>query len=171
MESFHTFEAYFNKEMATIKQISDYVIFRCKAEGDTDLSALKHQKLLYYIQAWHLAFYGKQAFEGDFQAWIHGPVNREIYELYRDRKYLYSEMTVEDMVEPDVVTKIDEEIKGHVDTILDAYAKFSATELESMTHQEEPWIEARKGYAPNQRCEKVIDPSLMQKYYSGRLAK
>ena len=74
--------------MATINQISDYVIFRSKAEGDADLSALKHQKLLYYIQAWHLAFNGTPAFEADFQAWIHGPVNREIYELYKDKKYL-----------------------------------------------------------------------------------
>ena len=65
--------------MATIIQISDYVIFRCKAEGDTDLNCLKHQKLLYYIQAWHLAFFGIKAFEGDFQAWIHGIKIQNIY--------------------------------------------------------------------------------------------
>jgi len=155
--------------MATIKQISDYVIFRIKAEGEGDLSALKHQKLLYYIQAWHLAFYGKKAFESDFQAWIHGPVNREIYETYKDRKYLYSEMSIDDVQDLEGLSKIDDETKEHVDTILDSYAKFTATQLEIMTHQEDPWIEARKGYAPNQRCENIISDELMKNYYASRL--
>lgn len=164
-----TFAEHFNNKMATINQISDYVIFRCKAEGDTDLSALKHQKLLYYIQAWHLAFYQKPAFEADFQAWIHGPVNREIYELYKDKKYLYSEMNLEDITDTGVAEKLEDELKLHIDTILDGYAKFSATQLEIMTHQEEPWIEARKGFAPNQRCENIINNETMQKYYAARL--
>lgn len=156
--------------MVTINQISDYVIFRCKVEGNTDLSALKHQKLLYYIQAWHLAFYEKPAFEAEFQAWIHGPVNREIFDQYKDSKYLYSEMNISDMTDAAVVDKLDDDIKLHVDTILDSYAKFSATQLEIMTHEEEPWIEARKGYASNQRCENVISNEIMHKYYASRLS-
>jgi uncharacterized phage-associated protein len=155
--------------MATIIQISDYVIFRCKAEGDTDLNCLKHQKLLYYIQAWHLAFFGIKAFEGDFQAWIHGPVNRDIYDLYKDSKYLYSEMNIEDVKDIDVIEKLPEDLKQHIDTILDAYAKFSPTELENMTHNEKPWIEAREGVAPNERCERSINPETMRTYYASRL--
>jgi uncharacterized phage-associated protein len=157
--------------MASINQISDYVIFRCKAEGNSDLSALKLQKLLYYIQAWHLAFYGTKAFDGDFQAWIHGPVNRDIYDLYKDTKYLYSEMTINDVKDADVINKIEDSLKIHVDTILDSYASFSATQLEIMTHQEEPWIEARQGYQANQRCENIISEASMQKYYAARLSK
>lgn len=155
--------------MAKINEISDYVIFRCKAEGDTDLSALKHQKLLYYIQAWHLAFHQRPAFEADFQAWIHGPVNRDIYEIYKDTKYLYSEMNLEDITDISFAEKLDAEMKVHIDTILDSYAGFSATQLEIMTHQEEPWIEARKGYAPTQRCENIISNDVMQRYYAARL--
>lgn len=154
--------------MVTINSVSDYVIFRCKAEGDTDLSTLKHQKLLYYIQAWHLAFYGKPAFEADFQAWIHGPVNKEIYQIYKDSKYLYSEMSLEDIIDSDY-QNLDSAIKLHIDTVLDSYAKFSATQLEIMTHQEDPWLEARRGYATNQRCENVINNNSMQKYYASRL--
>jgi uncharacterized phage-associated protein len=155
--------------MTTITQISDYVIFRCKAEGDTDLSALKHQKLLYYIQAWHLAFYGEPACDSDFEAWIHGPVNREIYDLYKENKYLYSEMNIEDIKDANVAIDLDPEMKFHIDTILDSYAKFSATQLETMTHQEEPWIEARKGFAPNEKCTKVIRQETIQNYFASRL--
>ncbi|HML85126.1 MAG TPA: DUF4065 domain-containing protein [Bacteroidales bacterium] len=155
--------------MATIYQISDYVIFRCKSEGNVDLSILKHQKLLYYIQAWHLAFHNVPAFDASFQAWIHGPVNREIYELYKENKYLYSEMSIEDMLDPNVIDKLSSNIKEHVDIILDSYAKYSATDLEIMTHQEEPWIEARKGFKPNERCENDIKNETMTRYYAARL--
>ena len=156
--------------MATIFDVSDYVIFRCKSEGDTDLSTLKHQKLLYYIQAWHLAFFeGEKAFDGDFQAWIHGPVNREIYAFYKDSKYLYSELEIVDIKDINSINLLDEGLKMHIDSILDSYAKYTATQLEIMTHEEQPWIEARGGIAPNERCENIISDIAMQKYYSARL--
>ncbi|MBU0695987.1 MAG: DUF4065 domain-containing protein [Bacteroidetes bacterium] len=155
--------------MSTIHTISDYIIFRLKAEGENDLSALKHQKLLYYIQAWHLAFFGKRAFDSDFQAWIHGPVNREIYEVYKDRKYLYSEMKMEDIQNMDSVLEVKGELKEHVDTILETYAKYTAIQLEIMTHDEDPWIEARKGYSENERCEVVISNETMKSFYANRL--
>lgn len=155
--------------MASVKQISDYVIFRLKSEGQTDLSVLKLQKLLYYIQAWHLAFFQRRAFEGEFQAWIHGPVNREIYDLYKDKKYLYSEINLDDISDPEVTEKLDEELKIHIDTILEAYAKFSGIQLEIMTHDEFPWVEAREGYKPNQRCEVSIKDTSMIDYYGARI--
>lgn len=157
--------------MVNIHQISDYVIFRCKSEGNTDLSVLKHQKLLYYIQAWYLAFHNIPLFSNNFQAWIHGPVNREIYDRYKESKYLYSEMNIEDINDKDVLNKLSKDIKLHVDSVLDAYAGFSAIQLEIMTHQEDPWIEARKGYETNERCEEVIKDTTMKDYYSARLPK
>ncbi len=155
--------------MNTVFQVSDYIILRCKSEGETDLSALKHQKLLYYVQAWHLAFYGTKAFDSDFQAWIHGPVCRDIFDFYRTKKYLYSEMGLEDILDLNVSDKLSKDLKLHIDTILESYARYSANQLEIMTHEEDPWIEARRGYLPNQRCENVIGEDSMQVYYSSRL--
>lgn len=156
--------------MKSIIEVSDYIIFRCKSEGQNDLSTLKHQKLLYYVQAWHLAFYGEKAFDSDFEAWIHGPVCKEIYEIYKDSKGLYSEMFIEDIKNEKIIDSIGTELKIHIDTILDSYGKFTATQLELMTHDERPWIEARKGYNSNQRCSVEIDNEVMKKYYSARLA-
>jgi len=156
--------------MVKIQQISDYVIFRSKVEGNSDLSCLKHQKLLYYIQAWHLAFNeGRPLFNETFEAWIHGPVNREIYNLYKDSKFLYSEMDLEDVQDKDINENLPSDIKNHVNNILDSYAKYSATELEIMTHQEFPWIEARGGVPTNQRCFNEINNKTMYKYYADRL--
>jgi uncharacterized phage-associated protein len=155
--------------MATIQQVSDYVIFRLKGEGANSLDTLKHQKLLYYIQAWSLAFTGREMYDANFQAWLHGPVNREIYNLYKDSKYLYSEMHINDITDMLNINRLTDDEKLHIDSILEAYAPFSSTQLEHMTHNEEPWIEARVGYDSYARCEEVIKPQTMQKYYAARL--
>ncbi|MBC5775734.1 DUF4065 domain-containing protein [Pontibacter sp. KCTC 32443] len=155
--------------MYNINTICDYVILRLKSEGEDFLTNLRLQKLLYYVQAWHLAFNKEKLFEGDFQAWIHGPVNREIYDRFKDSKGLYSEIHLADLLDENCFQNIDEESRKHVDVILENYGKFSGTQLEYMTHQEEPWIDARKGYSPSQRCEIVINNELMGDYYRARL--
>jgi uncharacterized phage-associated protein len=156
--------------MENINDVCDYVIFRVKSEDDTSLSNLKLQKLLYYTQAWHLAFHSKKLFEGDFQAWIHGPVNREIFERFKQTKSIYSEITIEDILNNTVSDKLNSPIKEHIDTILESYAKFSGTQLEYMAHNEEPWLSARIGLSNSDRCEQVIDEKLMETYYKSRLS-
>ena len=70
--------------MITINEVCDYIIFRLKSEGKGSLNHLKLQKLLYYVQAWHLAFYGETfSLMENFKAWIHGPVNRTIYNRFK----------------------------------------------------------------------------------------
>lgn len=154
--------------MFSVFQISDYLIYSTKVEGRFNLSVLKHQKLLYYIQAWYLAFYGKKIFEGDFEAWVHGPVNKEIYDFYKDTKYIFSELELQD-IKDNSFKELPEEVKLHIDTILDAYAKYSSSELERMTHEETPWIEARNGLNEYERGSVVINPKTMENYYKARL--
>jgi uncharacterized phage-associated protein len=157
--------------MYTANQIADYVIFRLISDEDqAELANLKLQKLLYYIQAWHLAFFDKVLFEGKFQAWIHGPVNREVYDRFKESKYLYSSIEIKDIQNVDLILDVTTDDRIHINTVLDSYAKFSATELEIMTHREDPWIQARKGYSDTQRCEKEIDEIIMKNYYKKRLA-
>lgn len=155
--------------MYQINEIADYVIVRLKNEDSSSLVNLKLQKLMYYIQAWHLAFYDKALFDGKFQAWIHGPVSRELYDRFKDTKSLYSEVELSDIVTKDF-EHFDENTKAHIDNILEAYAQFSGYQLEIMTHREEPWIAARKGFDPMERCENEIDENLMTQYYKNRLS-
>jgi uncharacterized phage-associated protein len=154
--------------MYSVVDISDYLIFSTKVEGRFNLSVLKHQKLLYYIQAWYLAFYGKKLFNEDFEAWVHGPVNKEIYNLYRDTKYIFSELELSDIHREDYKS-LPDEVKLHIDTILDSYAKFTAAELERMTHEERPWLQAREGLNEYERGNIVIDNSTIESYYKARL--
>ena len=155
--------------MYTVNQIADYTIFRLTSEDTSGVPNLKLQKLLYYIQAWHLAFNETTLFDGKFQAWIHGPVNREIYDRFKEAKYLYSSITSDDIQNIDEIENIDADAKIHIDNILETYASYTGVELEMMTHREEPWIAARQGLPETARCETEIDENLMRDYYKQRL--
>ena len=151
-----------------INDVCDYIITKL-TEGGEDLNLLKLQKLLYYVQAWHLAFKDTPLFENKFQAWVHGPVNREIYDRFNNEKTLYSQITQEDVRTDFVLESIDTDNQLVIDNVLEIYAPYSGTQLEEMTHNEKPWISARDGYRSSQRCEVTLDESLIGDYYRARL--
>lgn len=153
-----------------IHQACDYIITRLKGEDEGSyLNNLKLQKLLYYSQAWYLAFTGQKLFEDRFQAWVHGPVNRAIYNRFKDTKSIYSEVTLGDVLDPNAADRINVDAKKHIDSVLEAYAQYSGVQLEYMTHNEEPWLEARHGFAPMARCEEYISEDTMTRYYRARV--
>lgn len=154
--------------MIEINDLADYIITKL-SEGGESLSNLKLQKLAYYCDAWHLAFKGEKLVDSDFQAWIHGPVSRELYDRFSSTKSLYSDISIENRSE-DFQLESVASVSGHIDTVLESYGKFSGAQLEEMTHRELPWIEARKGYRPSQRCENVLDNEVITKYYKSRLS-
>ncbi len=151
-----------------IDNACDYIIQRVIASGEM-LSNLKLQKLLYYVQAWNLVFENKPLFDGKFQAWVHGPVSRNIYARYATTKTLYSDITVSDVSQDFDPKSLDVNETSHIDRVLSVYAKFSGAQLEEMTHREDPWVQARDGYEPFERCEKDIDEEIMKRYYAQRL--
>lgn len=72
-----------------INDVADYVILRLNQDEENNLLInLKLQKLLYYIQAWSLAIRGRIFFEGEFQAWVHGPVSPTLYNRFKTNKSL-----------------------------------------------------------------------------------
>ena len=148
--------------------VCDYIIHRVCAAGGA-LNELKLQKLMYYVQAWNLAFNGKPLFDGRFQAWVHGPVNRELYDRFGATKSLYSQITSDDISADFQTTLLPDEARQHIDSVLETYAGFTGTQLEELTHREEPWIAARRGYRDSERCEVEIDEELMRSFYGARL--
>ena len=152
--------------MYNINDITDYVIINLTEEDEHSLINLKLQKLLYYIQAWCLGIYERSFFNGEFQAWAHGPVNTEIYDRFKSSKNLYSFITIDDVIKHDLDIK-QEDIK-FIDWILENYAPFSGIELEHMTHNEQPWIEARGNTPALSKCTNVITNASMISYYGKR---
>ena len=151
-------------KMNSIHDIADYIILRVKSEDkDASLINLKLQKLLYYVQAWSYGINKKPMFDGEFEAWVHGPVNREIYNRFNPAKYLYSEINVSDCLNRDASLSPDD--AEFIDFILENYLKYSGAELERLSHNEMPWIKTRGDLNVNERCDKVITPELMMEYY------
>ena len=43
---------------------------------------LKLQKLLYLAQGYSYAFYDRPLFKDDLEGWVHGPVVRNVYDIF-----------------------------------------------------------------------------------------
>jgi uncharacterized phage-associated protein len=152
----------------TIDDAADYIILRLVSGGE-HINLLKLQKLVYYAQAWNMAIRGKPLFDGKFQAWVHGPVSRKLYDRFSESKSLYSPVSESDLQTGFDPNRISPEDRAHIDAVMEVYAPFSGSQLEEMTHQELPWQSARRGFEPSQRCEIEIDELLVSQYYSQRL--
>lgn len=145
--------------------VTDYMILRLNSDESMNLINLKLQKLLYYLQAWSLGINNERFINCSFEAWVHGPVCRQIYDRLKGQKNLYSLITTDDLQTQEPNTLIEAIDIEFINFILDNYAGFSGTELETMTHKETPWIETRRGLNPMQGCNKEIPEDMMQTYY------
>lgn len=152
----------------TLDDTVDYVILQT-VTGGVCMNLLKLQKLVYYAQAWNLAIKNRPLFTGRFQAWVHGPVSRELYDRFAATKSLYSPVLESDVRVGFDPNSVNPEDRAHINVVLEVYAEFSGSQLEEMTHQEDPWMAARIGFEPGQRCENEIDEDLMREYYAKRL--
>jgi uncharacterized phage-associated protein len=146
----------------------DYIIVKL-SEGGVFLNVLKLHKLLYYCQAWNLAFGRGRLFQSSFQAWVHGPVSREIYDRFVQSKALYSPVSTNDVRAGFDPGALPEHERAVLNSVLEVYAPLSGDQLEEMTHREDPWIEARAGVAPAARSENIISEATMQRFYAARL--
>lgn len=144
--------------MATARDVARYVVRYFQEAGDP-VTNLKLQKLLYYVQGWHLALKGTPAFNDRLEAWIHGPVQPGVYGMYKALRW--NPITVESDC-----PKLDDELKGHVDEVLKVYGVESGYQLERRTHTEPPWIQARGHLPPDQESTAVISPTSMKDYFS-----
>ena len=126
------------------------------------LTNLKLQKLVFYAQAWFLANYKAPLFDENFQAWVHGPVLPSLYKKYKDNGYkpISSDVKMEDMAK-----KIPEDIFSYLKEVAEVYMRYNAYELELMTHNEAPWLDARGDIEPDTRCEVEISKDSMIHFY------
>jgi uncharacterized phage-associated protein len=142
-------------------KISDTIIALATERGDRQITNLKLQKLLYYTQAWYLAFTGQPLFSESIEAWVHGPVVPSEFRRYREFRW----NPIDSHGEPCE----DAAVLKHIEAVFDAYGKFSATQLERLTHREDPWKNARRGLEPDIPSRNVIPHAAMRDYYHSRL--
>jgi len=119
----------------------------------------KLQKLCYYAQAWHLALLNKPLFDDEIQAWIHGPVSPGLYHRYKE----FGWRPIPEVNEND--NNIPEESEELINEVMRVYGDLDGDELEMLTHEEEPWLEARGELDDLTPSHKEIEYKTMKEYY------
>jgi uncharacterized phage-associated protein len=111
------------------------------------MSPKKLQKMVYYAYGWTLALLNDSVedlnfhlFDNRIEAWVHGPVIPDLYQEYKSygwKAIPKLDVYAGEAFSPDVVD-ILEQVWG-------AYGSLSANQLETISHKESPWINARNG--------------------------
>lgn len=136
--------------------VIQYLLSQCE-----DITPLALQKILYYIQGFYYAFYNNFIFEEDCEAWVHGPVYRDIYNRYSHYRFDH----IKGDSKFDTVVFSTQE-KAIIDSIIRHFACYSGKVLESFTHTELPWLLTRGDLPETESSDKVIEKNLIGDYFS-----
>ena len=140
--------------MVSVFDAAKYIL-----EKQGPLTTMKLQKLIYYCQAWSLVWDEEPLFAEQIQAWASGPVVRELYELHRGM------FSISDIAKGDI-GNLSATQRATIDAVLQAYGHKSAQWLADLTHMEQPWNDARRGFDPGDNCENEITLASMAEYYT-----
>lgn len=119
----------------------------------------KLQKLCYYAQAWSLALFKRPIINSDFQAWVHGPVSPELYSYYKTYGWQPIEKYNKRIIG---IRKDDLEL---LERVWQTYGRYDGQQLESITHNELPWLNARSGIGQWDNSHAIISNKDMETYY------
>ena len=112
--------------------IANKIISKTDLEHGDTISNLKLQKMLYYQQGFHLAYFGTPLFDEDIVAWQYGPVVPSVYKEYKS----FESNSISTSEEGISLSDDEEELFNNV---YEEYNQFSAVALMKMTHEESPW--------------------------------
>lgn len=137
------------------------------------MNHLKLQKLLYYCEAWHLAIIESSLIPDHFEAWLHGPVCKKVYNYFKNDSVLLDNISIQDNQKRSIIKTVEDVLEEEqvelLEDVLNEYGKRSSYYLECLTHEEEPWQEARKGYSIDSSCNVKISKITMKKYYANKI--
>lgn len=122
------------------------------------------EKIALFYSGESYALNGKPMFFENCQAWVHGPVYPEVYDIFRDFKYNPIEdarFAIFEGVEDELT---DEEYRV-IDLVVNTFGEYGGKMLEKITHEEIPWKLARKGYADNIPSNEPITMESIEEYY------
>lgn len=143
----------------TVFDVADWFL------GKDSMSPKKLQKIVYYAYAWVLTLMNEsendldiKLFDSRIEAWVHGPVIPELYHKYKRNGGSI-------IPQKSDVPNFEEDIKDILDQVWEVYGGYTGNQLESITHQESPWIEARGNCSPVEICtNEITDKSIYRCY-------
>ena len=136
-----------------------YILSECN-----DITNLALQKSLYYVQGFYRAFHDVFLFEDDCEAWVHGPVYKEIYHRYSGYGFGAINSTDSEIEFDDASFSTDE--KTLTDSVIKYLCCYSGRTLEKFTHVETPWLKTRGDLLPNEPSARAIAKELIGSYFT-----
>ncbi|MDR1873131.1 MAG: DUF4065 domain-containing protein [Deltaproteobacteria bacterium] len=145
---------------------------------NSNLTHLKIQKLLYYIQGWYLAYFDCPLFEDNIEAWKYGPVIDSIYRSlrrYRDKEINklirgYAIINgIYTITKPKVIFNNEKE-EDFILSFWNEFSKIPPWDLVNDTHKENtPWYQVSLAYENKKTTSKIIPVELMKSYFKSLL--
>lgn len=147
------------EQISETEKIDDTINYLlCKCE---DITPLALQKLLYYVQGFYYAFMNRFIFEENCEAWVHGPVYRNVYNKYRE--YRFDPIECNDLSN-DIILSVSE--KTIIDSVIKNLSGYSGKTLEAFTHLEMPWLVTRGDLPISSNTDREIDRQLISSYFT-----
>lgn len=146
--------------MTSAKDVAKYLLTLSSPSTAESITNLKLQKLLYYVQGFHLAIYDTPLFSEKIQAWAHGPVVPEVYVDYR--KYGFSDIEKQFIMGKSKLTKNQIDL---VKDVWEIFKSYDGKELEQLSHSEEPWIKSRGNLSEFASSNEIIDEKVIKNYF------
>lgn len=150
--------------MATVFDVANFFLAK------SAMSQKKLQKLVFYAYAWTLTLLNddensicNKLFQEEIQAWVHGPVCPSLYSRYKI--YGWDNIPQIDFEG----YKFSDEVIDVLEQVWEVYGNFTGNQLEDISHQEEPWKEARNGISAYESSKEVLKDAIIYRYYSSRL--
>ena len=145
-----------NHVASKVDEVISYLLFQCE-----DITPLALQKALYYIQGFQYAFMNDFPFTEDCEAWVHGPVYREIYNRYSGYRF----DPIENNINFDISVFNDTE-KAVIDSVIQNLCCYSGKILERFTHAEMPWLKTRGNLPADAHSNRIISKDTIGDYFT-----
>jgi uncharacterized phage-associated protein len=154
--------------------VANWFINRKKTD-QCDITHLKIQKLLYYAQGWHLAYFDTVLFEDAIFAWKYGPVIHSIYNALKivDKEQQIIELIYGYLIDNGkyipAISYIDQDDKEtliFLDEFWSSYSKYNPWMLVNSTHQAgTPWTQVIEAYNSGKSFNDIIPIELLKFYF------
>lgn len=139
-----------------IDVVVNYFLNKCE-----DITPLALQKLLYYVQGFYYAFTNHFIFKENCEAWVHGPVFRDIYFKYRE--YRFDPISVCEAANDSNLLETE---KAIIESVIKNLGCYSGKALEAFTHAEMPWLTTRGDLPTSFPTDRLIEKELIGNYFA-----
>ncbi|WP_270600905.1 Panacea domain-containing protein, partial [Faecalibacillus faecis] len=124
--------------------------FLKESNEENPITHLSLQKSLYFVQSWSKIINNQWIFNDDCQAWIHGAVYPNIYEIFKNFKYDHLPQISKEIDLDEREIKLLKLVKKYYTDV------YTPRTLENICHKEKPYKLARIGKNIDERSNEII---------------